>query len=216
MARLSRGPNGPPSGKFGSVIGSSWRGIFYIKGLQKISKKTRSPLQVQQQEKFAFVVKFLKPVKQILDMGFSLINPGGATGYNMAISYTIQNCIKGSYPDFEIDYPAAVFCTKGKLSAPESITSELNGMKLKLNWSIETSISASSNDEVEILIHYPELHNFQISPDGITRDKGELEIELDTDFKGDTVHIYMYLMNIGWGKMKWSNSVYVGSEKLRE
>ena len=50
MGRLSRSPNGPFSGKAGSVIGSSWRGIYYIKGLQKTITKARSPLQLEQQK----------------------------------------------------------------------------------------------------------------------------------------------------------------------
>ena len=88
-------------------------------------------------------------------MGFSHINPGGATGYNMAISYLIQNSIRGTYPDFEIDYLSVVLCTKGKLSAPETVTMELNGMILKLNWSTDSSIKSHSNDEVQILIYQP-------------------------------------------------------------
>ena len=216
MARLNKGPNGPPSGKFGSVIGSSWRGIYYIKGLQKKSRKAPSPLQIQQQKKFAFAVNFLKPVKQLLDMGFSLINPGGATGYNMAISHTIQNCITGNHPDFEIDHSSVVFCTKGKLSAPEKITKELNGMMLKLKWSVKSEIYASPNDKVELLIYQPGSGEYQITPDGITRGNGELEIELDPHYKGDTVHVYMYLTSSGWEKKKWSNSVYVGPVKFRK
>ena len=79
MGRLNRGPNGPFSGKAGSFIGSSWREIYYIKGLQKKITKARSPLQIEQQQRFALAVKFLLYVKPIVDMGFSNVNPGGAT-----------------------------------------------------------------------------------------------------------------------------------------
>ena len=216
MARLNRGPNGPPSGKFGSVIGSSWRGIYYIKGLQKISKKAPSPLQIQQQKKFAFAVKFLRPVKELLDMGFSLVNPGGATGYNMAISHMVQNCIKGSHPDFEIDYSSVVFCTKGKLSVPETVTTELDDMNLKLNWSADRNIYSSPTDKVELLIYQPGSGDFQIAPDGITRGDGGMEIGLDPWYEGDTVHVYMYLVAYRYDHKKWSNSVYLGAVKFRE
>ena len=217
MARLNRGPNGPPSGKFGSLIGSSWRGIYYIKGLQKESKKVRSPLQIAQQNKFAFVVKFLRSIKDRLDMGFSSINPGGATGYNMAISYTIQNCVKGTDPDFEIDYSSVVFCTKGKLSLPETIGKELDGMKLKLTWSLEKNIYSSPTDKVELLIYQPGTSDYQIAPDGITRSDGRMDLELDSRYKGDTVHVYMYLVKSSiWLKREWSNSVYLGAVKFRD
>lgn len=217
MARLNRGPNGPPSGKFGSVIGSSWRGIYYIKGLQKESKKAPSPLQIQQQKKFAFAVRFLRSVKPVVDIGFSRINPGGATGYNMAISHIVQNCVKGTYPDLEIEYSSVLFCTKGKLSPPETITKELDGMKLKLTWSVEKNIYSSPADKVELLIFQPGTGEYQIAPDGITRGDGGMEIGLDPWYKGDTVHVYMYLIKSStWIKREWSNSVYLGAVKFRE
>jgi len=216
MARLNRGPNGPPSGKFGSVIGSSWRGIYYIKGIQKKITKARSPLQIAQQNKFSFAVKFLSPVKALLNLGFSCINTGGATGYNMAISHMVQNSIRGSDPDFEIDYHSVVFCTKGKLSLPETINMELNGMDLKVSWSVERGVSASSADTIDLLIFHPESFEYQTTPEGIKRGDGELLITLDKHYKGDTVHVYLYLTTSStWVKKEWSNSVYLGPVKFR-
>ncbi len=217
MARLNKGPNGPPSGKFGSVIGSSWRGIYYIKGLQKKINKARSPLQIAQQNKFAFAVKFLRSLKTLLDMGFSRINPGGATGYNMAISHMVQNSIRGSDPDFEIDYQSVVFCTKGKLSTPERTNMELNGMDLKVSWSVENGASASAADTVGLLIFQQESWEYQINPEGIKRGDGELEITLEKHYKGDTVHVYLYLTTSSrWVKKEWSDSVYLGPVKFRD
>lgn len=217
MARLNKGQNGPPSGKFGSVIGSSWRGIYYIKGLQKKITKIRSPLQIAQQNKFAFAVKFLRPVKALLDMGFSRINPGGATGYNMAISHMVQNSIRGSDPNFEIDYQSVVFCTKGKLSTPETISMEINEMDLKVSWSVERGASASSADTVELLIFQPGLCEYQITHQGIKLGNGGLEITLDKHYKGDKVHVYMYLVTSStWVRKEWSNSVYLGEVKFRD
>ena len=215
MARLNRGPNGPFSGKAGSVIGSSWRGIYYIKGLQKKITKERSPLQIEQQNKFALAVKFLMPVKSIVDMGFSRINPGGATGYNMAISHMVQHCIKGTSPDLEIDYSSVIFCTKGRLSTPEQICMELNDMKLKLTWSIDNDIYSYIDDKVRFLIYQPGLNQYDTNPEGIIRGNGEVEIGLDPDC-GDTVHVYMYMVSDRYTKRKWSNSVYVGALKIRE
>ncbi len=218
MARLNRGPNGPVSGKFGSVIGSSWREIYYIKGLQKEIKKARSPLQIAQQNKFAFAVKFLNQVKPLLDMGFSRINPGGATGYNMAISHTVQNCIMGEDPDFAIDYPAVVFCTKGKLMLPENIKMELTGRDLKVSWdSMKSTKYSSPGDLVELLIYCPHTKTFQSGTDGIMRNKCELTMGLAKEFEGATMHVYMYLMTASaFEKREWSNSIYLGEMKEEE
>jgi hypothetical protein len=216
MARLNRGPNGPASGKFGSVIGSSWRGIYYIKGLQKKTKKARSPLQIAQQNKFAFAVKFLSQIKSLLDIGFSRINPGGATGYNMAISHTVQNCIKGNDPDFEIDYPSVVFCTKGKLTLPVNIKMDLDGMDLKVTWeNVKVNQYSSLGDAVELLIFDPQSTIFQASTDGIIRNAGELKININKHFQSDILHVYMYLIRGSvFEKKEWSDSVYLGELKL--
>lgn len=217
MARLNRGPNGPVSGKFGSVIGSSWRGIYYIKGLQKEIKKARSPLQIAQQNKFALAVRFLRSVKVLLDMGFSRINPGGATGYNMAISHTVQNCITGDDPNFEIDYPSVLFCTKGKLIIPENIKMELTGLDLKVSWDVKGGKYSSPDDWVHLLIYQPETREFQIAPTGTTRNNGELIIGLSPHYKGDTVHVYLYLLTSSvFRKKEWSDSVYLGEVKFRD
>ncbi|MES2875640.1 MAG: DUF6266 family protein [Bacteroidota bacterium] len=215
MARLNRGPNGPPSGKFGSVIGSSWRGIYYIKGLQKKINKARSPLQIAQQNKFAFVVKFLGPIKNLLDMGFSLINPGGATGYNMAISYTIQNCVKGTDPDFVLDYPNVVLCTKGKLTAPEITSVELDELTLKVTWNTDSNIYSSSADSVKTLIYHPKTGEYSSISANFIRGDGELTFKFRDRHVGNVVHIYMYFVSFGFETTKWSNSVYAGTLEIK-
>jgi len=211
MGRLNRGPNGPFSGKAGSIIGSSWRDIYYIKGLQKRSQKPRSLLQIEQQKRFGLAVNLLRLVKSVVDMGFSSINPGGATGYNMAISHMLHNAIKGTSPHLEIDYSSVVFCTKGKLSTPATATMELNGLNLKLQWSTDSDIYSSPNDEVEFLIYHSGLNLYLNAPERAIRCHGEAELELNLSYKDDsgTLHIYMYMVDRD--RKKWSNSLYVGS-----
>lgn len=213
MGRLNRGPNGPFSGKAGSVIGSSWRDIYYIKGLQKRSTKERGPLQIASQEKFRLAVKFLAPVKSVLDIGFSKINPGGATGYNMGLSHTLQHVIKGTYPDLEIDYTAALFAVKGSLSVPGQISMERNEMNLKLSWNTDCNRGSFIDDQVEILIYQPGVSEYQILSNKVLRMHGELEIGLDPDYDGDTVHVFLYMITSDF--KKWSNSIYVGPLKFR-
>lgn len=209
MGRLNRGPNGPFSGKAGSFIGSSWRGIYYIKGLQKKITKARSPLQIEQQQRFALAVKFLRYVKPIVDMGFSHVNPRGATGYNMAISHMLQHSIKGKHPDLEIHYPSVVFAL-GKLTLPENLKMEVNGLKLKLSWSTETdNYKSFKDDQVMILIYRPKSFDYQFSDQEITRIQAETELELDSWHKDVTVHVYLYLVEKR-GK-RWSDSLYLGS-----
>lgn len=213
MGRLNRGPNGPFSGKAGSVIGSSWRGIYYIKGLQKKITKARSPLQLEQQKRFSLAVKFLYQKKHVLDMGFSTINPGGATGYNMAISHFLRHSIKGTYPDYKINYPAVVF-TLGNLLLPEDMKMELNGITLKLKWSTEIDNRHSfANDQLCLLIYYPKLNLFIPDIQEISRSAGETELVLNDIEIGEILQVYIYMLKDN-GK-KWSNSLYLGPIEVK-
>lgn len=49
MGRIKQGANGGFSGKAGSVIGSSWKEIEYIKGRPKVSNKPATQRQLEQQ-----------------------------------------------------------------------------------------------------------------------------------------------------------------------
>lgn len=51
MARFLKGINGAYSGKVGSVIGSNWRGVDYVRSLSRISKKKISDAQLEQRSK---------------------------------------------------------------------------------------------------------------------------------------------------------------------
>ncbi|MBB6239500.1 hypothetical protein HDC90_004153 [Pedobacter sp. AK013] len=70
MATYSKGANGAFSGKVGSVIGSNWRSIDYLKGLPKKSSKPSTEPQLAQRSKFALAPLYLSPIKDILNIGF--------------------------------------------------------------------------------------------------------------------------------------------------
>ena len=52
MGIIRQGANGGYSGKVGSTVGSSWKGIDYIKALPKKSSKPATQAQLEQQAKF--------------------------------------------------------------------------------------------------------------------------------------------------------------------
>ena len=66
MGTIVNGANGGFKGKAGSVIGSSWKSINYIKGLYKKRSKPASELQMMQQEKFRTLMRFLLPINMFL------------------------------------------------------------------------------------------------------------------------------------------------------
>jgi len=66
MVRFLKGIKEAYSGKVGSVIGSSWRGVDYVRSLSKISNKKASEGQIAQRAKFAMAVAFLFDVSSLV------------------------------------------------------------------------------------------------------------------------------------------------------
>src|SRR5690606_13316626 len=114
MARFINGANGTFSGKVGSVIGSSWRGIHYLRGLGKKTKIPATEAQLAQRLRFALVTKFLAPLQGIIAAGFRNVRRLTAAQYSMAVKRNIEEAVIGTMPDFELDY-AAVTLSSGNL-----------------------------------------------------------------------------------------------------
>ena len=207
MGIIRNGANGGFSGKAGSIIGSSWKDINYIKGLPKLSKKAKTLKQLEQQAKFATAVKFLQPVKDLLNVGFGNYKQGRASGYNMAVKHVLENAITGAYPDYAIDYSKALFA-KGGVAAPVGPALIAEAENLILFWSPDINpYNGFLDDELTVLI-FDTINNIYLSgPLGVLRPEGEMTIPIPPAYLGNTVHVYMFFMSrVG----KVSNSVYAG------
>ncbi|SDN19389.1 hypothetical protein SAMN05421813_1751 [Daejeonella rubra] len=207
MGTIRNGGNGAFSGKAGSFIGSSWRDINYMRGIPKISKKPKTLKQLEQQAKFAAAVKFIQPVKDLLNVGFGGQKPGKASGYNLALKHVLENAISGTYPDLSIDYTKAQFA-KGSLAAPLGSAVLAEAGEFLLSWSPDLNpFNAFIDDEATVLIYDPVSNIYMSGPIGILRVDGEMTISIPSAYLGNTVHVYMFFMS---RQGKLSNSAYVG------
>lgn len=207
MGTIRNGGNGAFSGKAGSFIGSSWRDISYMRGIPKISKKPKTLKQLEQQARFATAVKFLQPVKDLLNVGFGSQKSGKATGYNLALKHVLDYAIGGVYPDFVIDYPKAQFA-KGSLAAPVGAAAQAEAGELVVTWSpVLNPFNAYLDDEVTVIIFDPATNIYLSGPMGVTRMQAEMNIPIPAVYLGNTVHVYMFYMT---REGRLSNSVYVG------
>src|SRR5688572_9457477 len=104
MGKFSNGIFGNFYGKIGNVVGSSWRGIDYLRSLPKLNKNRQpSEKQLEQQARFALMTGFLNPLRDVLDIGYQNY-ASGVTAYNSALSANITNAISGIYPALTPDY----------------------------------------------------------------------------------------------------------------
>lgn len=211
MATYKKGILGVFSGKVGTVIGSNWKGIHYMRSLPKASGKAATPLQQDQRIKFALVTGFLKPIKQIANIGYQSVS-GNLSPFNAIVSYHLNNAVTGTSPDFTIDYPKVVF-SRGEL--PGASSPQLNavaGNSIAINWQDNSEANlASGNDKAVLLVYNGNKGEFIID-DFAVREDAQQTLDLSTSYVGDTVKVWMAFFAAD-GKLA-STSIYLGEATI--
>lgn len=213
MAIIKNGPNGTFSGKAGSVVGSSWRSVNYIKGLPKASKQPKSPKQLEQQAKFGAAVRFLQPITDVLNLGLGRQKNSKATGYNLGLKQVLDHAITGDFPDYEIDFSKVVI-SKGKLDIPVVMDVKAEPGKLVVSWLADANnVNSFADDRIFILAFDPGTNIFFYGPAEATRSLGEAPVNLPPVLAGSTLHVYVFAMDRL--AKKASNSMYAGNVEFQ-
>ena len=74
MGTIKQGILGGFSGKVGTVIGSSWKGISYMRGQAPHVKNPRTAGQVNQRLKFNLALNFLQPNVPYIRIGYKSLS----------------------------------------------------------------------------------------------------------------------------------------------
>ncbi len=215
MGTIRKGVNGGFSGKAGSVIGSSWNGIDYIKGLYKKRTKPFTQEQLEQQAKLQVIGRFLFPLKALMRLGFrQRAQAKQQTGMNVAITENLKNALSGSYPQFAIDYSKVRLSDGGLLRAGSEEIDFDNGL-MTIRWEGEVSgISGHPDDEVFILFYHPQEEYFFMPKEPLQRNMQEAVVEVPRRLKSGTVHGWIFLVERN--KQDASKTEYLGSVELSE
>lgn len=196
MGTIRNGANGGFSGKAGSVIGSRWNDISYIKGLPKISTKPASLKQLDQRARFSAVLKFMGPIKDMLLLGYRGQKSGRTTGFNLGIQHALGNAVIGIYPDYGLD-KSKVQISKGTVQPPSSlVVSSAVAGSLEVAWSAQVNELNAFPEDTMVVLLYNEQQNFFLSytKAGTRVEMGTI-LEIPEDFAGQTVHAYFFYVN---------------------
>ena len=192
MGTIKNGGNGAFSGKAGSFIGSSWKGIDYIKGIPKKSSKQPTLKQMEQRLRFGAVLAYLGQVKDIVNMGFKSQERNRATGFNMAIQHAINNAVIGAYPTFEIDYAQVLF-SKGTLAKTKVEVTQNEPQQISLSWMVNINTRNSfEGDKLFVLIYSVQDNLFLDFENVALRIDGAVDITLQADFDGQELQVYTF------------------------
>jgi len=211
MAKFLNGAIGTFSGKVGSIIGSSWRDIPYMRGLSKKRTKPFTEAQLAQQQRFALMGKFLLPLKGLFEIGFANAYVGESTLFNQVMAVNLT-AVTGAYPDFTIDYSKVKF-SNGGLLRPRGVTLVTAEHEVTVSWQPSvTPFNGKADDDVYILLYDPELEVFYTTDEIPQRAAGSAVIAVDDDTVGHTAEVWLFA--VSRDGVQISETVYGGSVVL--
>lgn len=215
MAKFQQGINGPFSGKIGNIIGSSWRGIHYMKSRSKKRTKKSSPKQVKNEQEFAIAHHWLSPLLEFVREGFR--HPSRSNrGFLAAKSYLLKNALVRKGSDSYI-IPSQMLVSKGSLPMPADLSMHFDAAASQINihWhpvktdDPDASGYASYNDQVMCVAYNVEAKDATGDVFGALRKAGQSQITLQEKGK-----YHIYLAFHAADRKDQSDSRYLGEVEL--
>lgn len=213
MGTIKQGILGGFSGKVGTVIGSSWKGISYMRGQAQHVKNPRSAGQVNQRTKFALVMGFLQPVVPYIRIGFKS-QAAKQTEFNAAMSYTIKNAVTGSYPSYALDF-TKIIVSKGGLTQVTGATASWNNNRneVKIDWTDNSGVgNALATDKAMPFIYNKDKGETIYDTAGATRATHTQSLTVPNDWEGDKVEVYLGMVSEDGKEV--ADSIYLGEVTL--
>ncbi|TLX71948.1 hypothetical protein E9993_19235 [Labilibacter sediminis] len=217
MAKFEQGILGGFSGKVGNVVGSTWKGISYMKAKPQKSNRKASEKQIEQRARFLFASNFIQPLYPIIQIGYRKLEIQ-KSAKNAAMSELLNYAIEGDYPSFNVNF-RNLKLSKGSLEIPTECSIELQADRVVFNWSMDSG-SEDSEEEDKLLSELKENNMMLVTLANGFAPRYSLHKYKRKDLTGNLglpnapsgteVHCYLACVSNG-GTKTVSNSVYVGS-----
>lgn len=211
MARLKNGVNGGFSGTVGSVVGSNWRGLDYMRSKPKHSAKRPTAKQLITRERFKKLSEFLSFFDKALSIGLNTQDLKGMTAYNLAVRLNKEAFWK-TREDEGIDFSRIVLTKGGAVARPGNCSGRwTNESKLHVQWEIfgQSPIERPS-DKVVLAVYCDELAEFVSDIGNLIRADKEAWVWLPDSWSDSPVYVYMFMVSL---QGRCSETVFVGSFK---
>ncbi len=216
MGKYDNGILGGFNGKIGNIVGSTWKGISYMRAVPGSRNKKVSDKQIIQRAKFMYASNFLQALQPVIQVGYRN-KERCKTARNAAMSDFLNYTLIGQYPSFAVNFDRLML-SKGTLEVPSEYSVELSEGRAMVHWNVELQ-SEDNVDEDKLLAQmlenkvmlvtvangcYPKytLHKFR-------RRDGVGDIGLPNAPSGTEVHCYLAFAATD-DSLRVSNSVHVG------
>ena len=207
MGQLISGINGHIRGKIGTVIGSSWKGIPYVKGPYKKRTAKVGINEAGNRNKFSMTHNWLKPLLKFVRVGFKGYTPR-VEGFNAAKSCMLLYAFEGVAPDWQIN-PALAKLSFGTLPLSNNIAVEKTALgQLTFTWDTAFVQDGHAKDQAMLLAYDVEHAKAYYTTIGQFRSAGTDILNTDPT-PGKTWHIYFAFSAAD--RSRQSDSVYLGT-----
>ena len=190
MGRISQGILGGFSGRVGTVVGSNWKTVHYMRALAVSVNNPRTDKQQHQRTKFSMTVAFLKAINPYIRIGYKDYTHR-QTSFNAAMSYIIRNAVKGSGLDLSIDY-ARVLVSRGSLMPVFNAASTVQNNKVTFTWTDNSGMGDARETDVAMpLVYNKDKGEAVYLTSAGTRASATVDLTLPTNWAGDALAIYL-------------------------
>jgi hypothetical protein len=196
MAKYLNGILGPFNGKVGTVVGSSWRSIDYMRA--KNGKRTGQPTQLQldQQAKFAAMRNLLQSMSGLINKGFANYAVK-QTAMNYALGLNIPKVMSGSAPTPDIAYENLLVSQGALQVGATAAAASAEAGKIKFSWAMGVFTAEDKDTPLDVAVlaaYCPELNRCVYTLAGGERNLLAATLEVP-DFSGKKVHTYLSFLS---------------------
>ena len=207
MSKFESSTFGKISGRHGTAVGmkSKSTGENYLR-LYAVPSNPNTPKQEAQRAKFGMVNSELNCMRKLFNITF-----GTKAGIREAVSLAFKTAIKGTYPNYSIDYTNLIMSMGGVNGAGEVTVSKTTGTTAKVDWDTFVGSESTANDVANLIFFNPTAKIALLIND-VTRSTGTDLVDLPSVWTDAEIHCWIFFRNPD--SLLTSKSQYIGSLQL--
>lgn len=208
MAKADNNSGDGYSGRVGNTVYYKRMGKWVKRTIGK-SNKPASLAQLKHRQRVKITNKFIAPVKEFIEISLA---PEGRvlqrTPNDLMLKYTLGIAITGEYPNQEIDFTKAQF-SAGNMKPTPALKITQNDAGLRFSW--DTALIPDefrNDDQVLLLIYFPELEKADFQTTGISRSDGSYQFNVPKNDSATKMETYISFISAN--RKRVSPSSYLG------
>lgn len=210
MGTYQAGAFGPFRGKIGYVVSVKWKGKNVVRNYPQKSTKEPGDALLQHRDKFAFVMRFVGQVIEMIYIGHGNVS-GRVNPENIAFKSIFAHAVKGIHPDYVLDAEQVKLSTWSKMDeVMQPKVSLVTNQLVQLSWMMDERANryTSPLDLAYILLYNPAKDASVVSCGLLKREALFAELYVPDSFEGDVLHCWVFFASKN-GKFV-SETSYVG------